>query len=131
MYMQAESSGPDANLAVWFDLGGVYLNSDDHPNRFLEAEKFIMRFAIFVAKEKTKVELANQEKEMKRLESLLKRLEQNNERYHRDIEVAKEKIRTSESNIETNLVEQSEAKKLIELQLETLRQVREKLAGLN
>ena len=131
IYMSAEELGPDINMNVWFDLGGAYLNSEDHPNRYVEAEKFLMRFALFMAKEKTTLELDSQEKNMGKTESLLKRLERDNERYHRDIEVAKEKIRLSEANIEKNLVEQEETRKLIEAQLTTLEKIRAKLAALN
>ena len=131
MYMSPEEIGADINMNVWFDLGGAYLNSEEHPNRYIEAEKYLMRFALFVAKEKTLLDLESQEKDMTRLENLLKRLERDNERYHRDIEIAKEKIRLSESNIETNIVEQEETRKLIELQLEAIERVREKLAALN
>ncbi len=131
IYMSAEELGPDINLNVWFDLGGAYLNSDEHPNRYVEAEKYLMRFALFMAKEKTTLELESQEKTLGKTESLLKRLERDNERYHRDIEVAKEKIRLSESNIETNLVEQEETRKLIEAQLTAIEKIRAKLAALN
>lgn len=131
IYMIVEELGPDINLNVWFDLGGAFLNSVDHPNRYLEAEKFLMRFALFVAQEKTQLELESQEKELSKLESLMKRLERDNERYHRDIEIAKEKIRLSEANIETNVVEQEETRKLLDLQLETIENVRKKLSALN
>ena len=131
IYMSPEELGPDINMNVWFDLGGAYLNSEEHPNRYVEAEKYLMRFALFMAKEKTQLELESQEKTMGKTESMLKRLERDNERYHRDIEVAKEKIRSSEGNIETNLVEQEETRKLIEAQLAAIEKVRAKLAALN
>lgn len=131
IYMSSGDSGQDTEMAVWFDLGDGFLNSEEHPDQFLEAEKFLMRFALYVAKEKTEVELNGEEKEMRRLESLLKRLERDNERYHREIEVAKEKIRQNEANIETNVVEQEEARKLIELQIAQLEKVKARLAELN
>ncbi|NNE28664.1 MAG: hypothetical protein HKN16_03460, partial [Saprospiraceae bacterium] len=102
-----------------------------HPDAYVEGEKFLMRFALFVAKEKTELELNNEEKEMKRLETLLKRLERDNERYHREIDLAKEKIRQNESNIETNLIEQEETRKLVELQIAQIEKVRARLAELN
>ncbi len=131
VYMSIEELGPDLAMIVWFDLGGAFLNSEEHENRYVEAEKYLMRFALFVAKEKTQLQLEEKEKEMSKLESLIKRLERDNERYHRDIEVAKEKIRLSEANIETNVVEQEETRKLMELQLQTIEKVRSKLAALN
>jgi len=131
IYMSPEELGPDINMNVWFDLGGAFLNSEEHPNRYVEAEKYLMRFALFMAKEKTQLELESQEKTMGKTENLLKRLERDNERYHRDIEVAKEKIRLSESNIETNLVEQEETRKLIEAQLVAIEKIRAKLQALN
>lgn len=131
IFMQSNESGEDLELAVWFDLGGAYLNSSEHPDAYLEAEKFLMRFALFVAREKTNVELDTENKAMSKLESLLKRLERDNERYHREIELAKEKIRQNESNIETNIVEQEETRKLIELQIQQLEKIKQRLAELN
>jgi len=131
MYMKTNESGGNVEFAVWFDLGGAYLSSQEHPDAYVEAEKFLMRFALFVAKEKTSVELNNEEKEMRKLENMLKRLERDNERYHREIELAKEKILQNEGNIETNVVEQEEARKLIELQLELVEKIRLRLSELN
>lgn len=131
MYMRTQESGGNLEFAVWFDLGGAFLNSQEHPDAYVEAEKFLMRFALFVAKEKTTIELDNEEKAMRKLETMLKRLERDNERYHREIELAKEKILQNEGNIETNVVEQEEARKLIELQLEQIEKIRLRLKDLN
>lgn len=130
IYARAEDRGTGASLAMWVDMGGAFLASETHADRYIEGEKFLMRFALFVAKENTQIEMEEEEKQLKRLESNLKRLERDNERYHREIEQAKEAIRKAEANIETNLLEQDETNQQIEIQKGVVSEVKRRLSDL-
>ncbi len=130
IYAEAKEAGNDTELIMWIDLGGAFLSSDDHPDAYVEGEKLLMRYALFVAKEKTKMELEDEEKKLKKLESSLKKLRRDNERYHRDIENAKEKIKKAEANIVDNEVKQEETGQLIDMQKEAVQLVKQKLAEL-
>ena len=130
VYAKAQEAGDDTEMILWVDLGGVFLSSSEHPDEFVEGEKLLMRFALFVAKEKTKIELEAEEKKLKQLNSSLKKLKRDNERYHREIEAAKERIKKAEANIDTNVVEQEETTQMIEMQKETVKMVKQKLADL-
>ena len=131
IYARSEDQGNGVNLVMWVDLGGAFLASETHPDRFTEGEKFLMRFALFVAKENTTLELEEEEKQFKRLETGLKRLERDNERYHREIEQAKEAIRKAEANIETNIQEQDQANQQIEVQQGIIEEVKKRLKELD
>ncbi|MEL6864969.1 MAG: hypothetical protein AAFP19_11140 [Bacteroidota bacterium] len=128
LYARAAELGDDVELILWVDMGGAFLSSAEHPDRYTEGEKLLMRFALFVAKEQTKMELEAEEKKLKKLKSSLKKLERDNDRYHRDIENAKERIRKAEENIVVNEQEQDGARKQIELQQETIEDVRQRLS---
>ena len=131
IYAKTDDRGEGSNLAMWIDLGGAFLASETHPDRYMEGEKFLMRFALFVAKENTVIELEEEEKQLSRLGSSLKRLVRDNERYHREIEQAKEAIRKAEANIETNIINQDETNQQIELQQGVVGDVKKRLSDLN
>ncbi|MCH2081861.1 MAG: hypothetical protein MK226_05685 [Saprospiraceae bacterium] len=130
IYAYFEGDQEDLELTVWFDLGGAYLSSTDHPNRYKEAEKMLMRFALEVAKESTKVELEDQEDLLKDLEKDLAKLKKDNNRYYKAIENAKKKIAEAEENIEQNEKDQLATQTKIEGQLKAVEAVRKKLNDL-
>jgi hypothetical protein len=131
VYARSEDQGDGSSLAVWVDLGGAFLSSDVDPDRYTEGEKLLMRFALFVAKENTSIELDAEDKALRKLEDLQKKLERDNDRYHREIEQAKEAILQAEANIETNLKEQEETQKQIEIQRSVVEEVKKRLGNLD
>lgn len=129
VYNRLNQVGQTTYNVVWFDQGADgYLNSADNPAAYTEAEKFLMRFALFVTEEKIKLELAAEEKEMKMLLNDLSKLERENASYHREIEQAKERIARAEANIITNLENQKKAKADIENQQEVVEDVKRRLS---
>jgi hypothetical protein len=78
--------------------------------------------------ENIKIELKNEENRLKDLEKDLSKLERLNEKYLKDIEEWKAKIAENETLIETNIQDQSDMRKTIDNQKETIRQVEVKLA---
>jgi hypothetical protein len=130
LYTRISEIGDDVELTIWIDLGGAYLSSSQHPQDYLEAEKLLMRFGLEVTKEKIKIEIEKEEKELADLEKTLKKLERANDNYHREIEQAKEKIKKAEKDIEENNADQENTNKLIEEQKEIVRKVMKKLEDL-
>ena len=130
LYATFEEDKDDVEMNVWIDLGGAFLNSTDHPDRFKEAEKIMMRFALEVAKETTKVELEEQEEMLEDLEDDLKKLKKNNDRYHKAIENAKKKIAEAEDDIVENEKEQEAMVKKIAEQMKAVEAVKKKLNDL-
>lgn len=127
LYAVANQAGNDVEFSVWFDLGGAFLSSRSHPDRFEEAEKMMMRFGKEVSKASVALELDNQAKELKKLEAELKKLESANERYHKEIEKAKEIIKKAESDIIQNEQDQKAAAANIEKQKEVVEAVKKRL----
>ncbi len=130
VYARLDQVGSTTVNIVWFDLGEGegYLSSNGDSGKYVEAEKFLMRFALFVTKEKIKLELIEEEKEMKQLTNDLTKLERDKVSYEREIEQAKERIKRAEANIVTNLESQDKAKGDIDNQKEIIEDVKRRLS---
>jgi len=102
LYTAISKSGQDVELALWCDLGGAFLSSNAHRDRYEEAEKMLMRFSMEVAKAGVQAELDEQEKGLKKLEGELKKLKNENDRYLKDIEKAEAAIRKAKDGIVKN-----------------------------
>ncbi len=130
LYARAEEAGDDIAFYLWFDLGGAFLASDSLNNDYLEGEKVLMEFGLAVAAEKTRQELAEQEKVLKDMEREMEKLQRLNERYHDDIEKAKDAIKAAEADIEANLAEQKKMKEQLAEQNRLIKTIAQKLKDL-
>ena len=131
IYAKVTQSGEDNNLTVWFDLGGAYLSSEDHPKEYAIAEKMIMEFAISVSKGMLEDQLKEEEKTMKKLEGDLKKLKKDKEGYEKDIEKAKQLIVQRENDIKTNIEDQKNKVTEIEGQSGVVEKLKAKIDKLN
>ena len=127
LYAVIDQAGKDVDFLLWCDLGGAFLSSDSHPERYREAEALLQKFNLEVTKAKIQQELDEEEKELKKLENELKKLENDNERAHKEIEKAREAIAKAEKEIEQNLKDQEASAQKIEGQKEVIEAVRKKL----
>ncbi len=130
LYTRFSSNGDNVYMTMWVDLGDSFLSSADNPERYTEAEKFLMRFALEVTKEKIKIEIEKEEDTLKDFEKDLKKLVRANENYHRDIEQAKEKIKKAEANIAQNELDQKDTKVQIDDQTDKVVKVKKRLEDL-
>ena len=130
IYGRADQSGENVNMIMWVDLGGAYLASETHPDRYTEGEKMLMRFALEVARENTRLELKEEEKNLKGIQSELKKLQSENTRYHKDIEKAQEAIKRAEASIEQNVKDQEATNLRIEAQQKLINSIQKKLSDL-
>lgn len=130
IYGVAVQQGENVSMTMWVDLGGAFLSSSSHPDRYTEAEKILMRFGLEVTRESIKLELKEEEKKQKKLANKMKKLKKANEKYHRNIEKAKEAIAKAEAGIVQNVKDQENATKEIELQRVAVDNVRKKLNDL-
>lgn len=122
-----DKSGNGVMATVWVQVGSSFLSSRTHADRYDDAEKMMMRYALEVAKASVRQELEEEEKMLNRMETDLRKLKSANERYHKDIEKAQEAIRKAEEDIVKNVREQEEMAKKIEQQQELLKKIRKKL----
>ncbi|NRA48787.1 MAG: hypothetical protein HRU12_06615, partial [Phaeodactylibacter sp.] len=117
-------------IYMWVDLGGAYLSSRQHRDRYAEAEKMLIRFGLEVAREKVKIELKEQEDVLKGLNRDLERLVSEKDKSEREIERAKEAIIKAEKDIENNLQAQEDKADAIKAQEAVIRAVQKRLNDL-
>lgn len=127
LYAKFKESKDDVEFTLWIDLGGTFLSRADNRDAYDEAEKLVNRFATEIAKAQTREMLAQEEKQLEKLEGELKKLANANERYHKEIEKAKEAIKKAESDIEQNEKDQKVAQQKIDDQKKAVELVRKKL----
>ena len=130
LYIQAEETGERVAFYLWVALGDVFISASQFPQKSVEAEKLLMRFGLYVAKESTRSELEQEETALKQLKANLKKLERDDERYHREIEKARQRIVQAENNLDKNASEQRQTRKLIQLQKQAIESVKKKLDSL-
>jgi len=131
IYTAIEDKGKNASeLSMWIDLGGAYLAASTHADRYLEAEKMLIRFGLEVAKEGVRLEIKAQEKALQDLESDLKKLGNDKEGYERDIEKAKEAIARAEEELRANAKSQQEKNAEIKAQEQLIEATKRKLKDL-
>jgi hypothetical protein len=131
MYMKFAEASDNTSATLWIDLGGAYLNSKDFTDKYAEAEKMLMTYALTVSREQTKNLLKEQEKVQKNQEGDLQKLEKKNKSLLDDIETWKKKIAQAETDIQTNLKQQEDTKVKIEAQKKVVEEVKKKLETLN
>jgi len=143
IYARAEKGMNKAVLTVWFDLGGAYLSSRSHPDKYLEAEKWLHEFAKLMVKKGIEDELKAEQKRLSELENDLKNLSREKERLERNItndeksikdmenKIAqtKQNIEKSKQDIITNLDQQRNKNDEIEKQKDVIKKVEAKLKG--
>ena len=128
LYTSFSQRGNNVYLSLWMELEeDHFLSAYDDSSAFAEAENILIHFAGQVEKENIRIELQEEEKRLKKLESTLKKLERNNDSYHKEIETAKARIAKAEEKIITNEQEQEDTQAMILEQLEVVNKVKERL----
>ncbi len=130
VYAKFTQVGENTQMTAWFDLGGGYVSSKDYREKYVEAEKLLLTYALQVAKNQTNDQLEAEQKNAKRMEKDLKGLEKDNEGLHKDIENWKAKIAKAEQDIQTNLKAQEVAKLKIAEQRKLIDEISKKLETL-
>jgi len=121
-----ETKDGDVILYVAFDLGGAYLSSSEHSEKFKVAKKIIHKFAVNVTKDALKDKIKDAEKLLSQKEKDQKNLEKEKENLEKDIENYKNKIEKAKNDIKDNEKKQADKKKEIESQKAVLNTLTEK-----
>jgi len=130
IYAVVDKQGDDTQLTVWFDLGGAYLSSDMHVDRYPAGEKILSDFALTVEKANVEEELKSQKKSLGKLEGNLKDLEKDEKKLHKNIKEWEEKIAKAKNEIEEKQTAQKNKAKEIETQKQVVKEVETKLKKL-
>ena len=97
-----EVAGEGVKLIVGVDLGGAYLSSAAHPEKFKVMRDFVYSFGVEANKAAIGKEIEAQEKVLKKLQGELEGLEKDDKKLDSDIADYKEKIQKAEADKLTN-----------------------------
>ncbi len=99
VYAKVMKKENDSELVVWFDLGGAFLSSQNHPDRYPVAVSILEKFQLSVSRTAMEDAIKAQEGLLKKMNNDLdglKKEESNQEsdivKYEKKIEEAKQKI---------------------------------------
>lgn len=130
VYSKVESSNERTNVTVWFEMKSGMVQSGNNLKAYNEAVKFLNDYGLQVTIAMVEDDLEAEEKNLKNLEKDLEKLKRDNAGYHKDIEIAKDRIAKAELLIETNNTDQGRTQEIIQTQQEKVKEVQEKLSSL-
>lgn len=117
VYAKVINKGKTQRLVMFIDLGGAFLNTQMHPDKYKIMEGHLLEFGKSVIKNDIKNRLDEAENVLKKLEKEKKELEQEQSKSLKNIEDAKNIIKKEEENIEANKKKQAEKDKQIAEQI--------------
>ena len=109
-----EATDEGVRLVVAFDLGGAYLSTSNHPDKYPVAEKLVYGFAVEQAKGVVSGQIESSLKIIKGFEKDLAGLEKEKAGHESDIKDAEKKIEEAKAAIEKNVANQANKKTEIE-----------------
>lgn len=127
LYVDIASAGSGSEMTLWVDLGGIFINSTDHPKQFSGVERLLKDFGSSVKVAALEEELDMEEKNLSSLERDLNKLTNLNEKYYKQIEDWKKAIAENERLIEENDAEQLSKQAEIDRQLELVKELETRL----
>lgn len=122
--------GNSVQFLLQVDMQGAMLERSISPRRAAGTDLILEDFAREVEREKVRLHLKDEEKNMRKLEYELKALKNANIRYHREIEFAEERIKRAKENIIKNEKDQEAAVRRIENQIKVLEAVKRQLQSI-
>lgn len=127
VYMKSEEYAEGTEVALWIDMGGAFVNSEEYPDQFNETVLFLENMLHQARVEFIEEELKAEEKLLKKVESDLETLRKNNKKYHTDIEKARDLIAKREAEIIQNEADQEKSMNEIAIQKDKVTEVKDKL----
>lgn len=113
LYAKVINKGKVQKLVLFVDLGGAYLNTQMHPDKYKIFESRLLEFGKSVVKNNFKQKLEEAEKVLKTLEKEKKDLLEDESKSLKNIEDCKSTIKKEEENIAANKKKQGEKEKQI------------------
>lgn len=137
----SRQSGKDVNFEISFrennyvemEVGGFSQQRSINATnlqRNRAARGVLEDFAREVRREQTRLELATEEKNLKKMESQLRSLKSANTRYHQEIKQAEERIVKAKSNISQNEKDQVDTQKRLQDQQKMVEAVKRKMGSI-
>jgi len=128
VYAQFQETPEGTYITAFFDLEGVYLNSDMHKEKTAAAIELLRLFATDVAKESITEKVKDETKKLDKLKREQKELIKDKEDYEKDIQEAKKTIEQREKSLKENASAQETNKKELAEQAAITAKIKAKLS---
>lgn len=125
-----EATSEGVRLVVAIDLGGAYLSTSDHPDKYPAGEKIVYNFAVEQSKEVVRGEIESTKKIVNSFERELSDLVKTKSNLEKDIADYEKKIEDAKAEIEKNVAGQANKQKEIEGLKSTLNDLEIKLKAI-
>ena len=126
-----EATAEGVKLVVAFDLGGAYLSTANHPEKYPVGEKILRDFAVEQTKEVVRVRIAAKAAELSGFEKELAGLVSEKASLEKDIVDCQKKIEEANTNIGKNVGNQANKQKEINSMKTLLTELEVKLKAIN
>jgi len=130
LYSQFDENGDGVFVRVWIDLGGAYLSSSSHADKYSEAIRFMDGFALAVEIEAVNQRLKAEEAALKNFEKDLEGLQKDQKQEEENIARYEQKIKDSEALIQESIQNQGLKASEIESQKATIEATKAELKDL-
>ncbi len=130
VYSTFIQNGDYVDMVVWFDLGGAFLSSEQHPDAIPTLTKMTDEFGNIVKKAAIEEELKEQETVLKKMSNEFDGLVKDKENLESDIVKFEQKIEEAKKKIEENLVAQERKTEEINGQQKVVEKVKTSLTEL-
>jgi len=127
IYASVREVGSDLVFTLWIQSGNEFMSSRDNADQYQAIELQMQHFAREVAREKLRMQLRDEEKQLSKVEQELQRLVRKKENLELEIEKARKRIEEAETEIQANLKDQGKTEVSIKSQQELVRELKQKL----
>jgi len=107
IYARVDDKKTEVDLVVAFDLGGAFLNSSEHADKYKIVEKMMHDFAVKMTKDAIEYQLKNQQKALDKLTSQQKDLEKQNKNLNDEITDYQNRVKKDQDAIVKNKDDQA------------------------
>jgi hypothetical protein len=129
VYAQFQETQAGTYITVFFDIEGVYLNSDMNKEQTVAAIALLQLFANTVAKESIAEKVKDETKKLEKLEKDQKNLIKDKEGYEKDIKDAKKTIEQRQNSLKENAAAQESIKKKLAEQAAITTKIKAKMSN--
>lgn len=126
LHSYTEETKDGVKVVTAIDLGGAYMNSNEHKDQYKFMEKFIYEFAVEATKEAIDEVIKEESKTLSKMEKEMKDLEKDKKDLESDIKDYEKKIEKAKKDIEKNEKDQKDQKKKLEEQKKVVSEIEKK-----
>lgn len=130
VYAKVIEKNEDADLLVWFDLGGAFLNATTHPDRFPAAKAILEKFELSVSTTAVELQIKTQEDALKKMNNELEGFQKDQSDSEADIAKYEKKIEEARQKIKESITAQEMKSSEITGQTKVVKELKDKLKGL-